>query len=216
MLVFVAAKGTADEVAAAINASPDCLAAAADCRRLLAAVRDARDEVAAIAAGLVGEAAVAGSGGSSSKASGSAWAEAAAAIHGDKVQHERSRVIARFRSGATPVVVGTDLVARGLDIEGIAAVISFDAPSSADTHVHRIGRTGRLGRDGIAHRGLAITMLTDEVRDAARSCGRRDPVLARGCERLCMRCTRRTHSLRGTWCGTCSGMARLPRPICCS
>jgi ATP-dependent RNA helicase DDX5/DBP2 len=72
------------------------------------------------------------------------------AIHGDKTQQERDDVLAEFRSGRTPVLVATDVAARGLDVKDVRIVINFDMPGTAEDYVHRIGRTGRAGATGIA------------------------------------------------------------------
>lgn len=72
------------------------------------------------------------------------------AIHGDKVQMERERALKSFKSGTTPILVATDVAARGLDIPSVAHVINFDLPTNIDDYVHRIGRTGRAGKSGIA------------------------------------------------------------------
>ena len=77
------------------------------------------------------------------------------AIHGDKEQHERERTLANFRSGASPILVATDVAARGLDIKDIALVVNYDFPSNIEDYVHRIGRTGRAGA-----RGVAVTLMT--------------------------------------------------------
>uniref|UniRef100_A0A7C9AE21 RNA helicase n=1 Tax=Opuntia streptacantha TaxID=393608 RepID=A0A7C9AE21_OPUST len=74
----------------------------------------------------------------------------ATAIHGDKVQMERERALKSFKTGATPIMVATDVAARGLDIPRVAHVINFDLPRDIDDYVHRIGRTGRAGKSGIA------------------------------------------------------------------
>ena len=74
----------------------------------------------------------------------------AAYISGDVAQTERERVVERLRSGALDVVVATDVAARGLDVERIGLVVNFDVPREAETYVHRIGRTGRAGREGTA------------------------------------------------------------------
>ncbi|XP_057509430.1 DEAD-box ATP-dependent RNA helicase 37-like isoform X2 [Actinidia eriantha] len=74
----------------------------------------------------------------------------ATAIHGDKVQMERERALKSFKSGVTPVLVATDVAARGLDIPHVAHVINFDLPKDIDDYVHRIGRTGRAGKSGLA------------------------------------------------------------------
>jgi ATP-dependent RNA helicase DDX5/DBP2 len=75
----------------------------------------------------------------------------AAAIHGDKSQSERDFVLNQFRSGRTPVLVATDVAARGLDIKDIRVVINYDFPTGVEDYVHRIGRTGRAGASGLAY-----------------------------------------------------------------
>ena len=74
----------------------------------------------------------------------------AAALHGGLAQEQRDRIMGRFRDGALDVLVATDVAARGLDIEHVTHVVNFDVPSSPGTYVHRIGRTGRAGREGVA------------------------------------------------------------------
>jgi ATP-dependent RNA helicase RhlE len=74
----------------------------------------------------------------------------AAALHADRSQQERSSAVEGFRSGKHPVLVATDIAARGLDIEGIAHVVNFEVPDSPETYVHRVGRTGRSGASGHA------------------------------------------------------------------
>jgi ATP-dependent RNA helicase RhlE len=74
----------------------------------------------------------------------------AAAIHGNKSQSARSRALDGFRTGAVPVLVATDVAARGLDIQGITHVINYDLPNEPETYVHRIGRTARAGTAGVA------------------------------------------------------------------
>ncbi len=72
------------------------------------------------------------------------------AIHGNKSQPQRERAIGLFRSGEVPILVATDIAARGIDIPGVSHVINFDLPNVAEQYVHRIGRTARAGADGIA------------------------------------------------------------------
>merc|ERR1712087_499518 len=72
------------------------------------------------------------------------------AIHGDRSQSEREEALHAFKSGANPVLVATDVAARGLDIPNVALVVNFDMPKQLDDYVHRIGRTGRAGRKGVA------------------------------------------------------------------
>ena len=74
----------------------------------------------------------------------------ACSIHGDKSQREREQSLRSFRSGQTPVMVGTDVAARGLDIPNVTNVVNYDLPNSIDDYVHRIGRTGRAGNTGAA------------------------------------------------------------------
>ena len=74
----------------------------------------------------------------------------AAALHADRTQQDRLSAVEGFRSGKHPVLVATDIAARGLDIEGIAHVVNFEVPDSPDTYVHRVGRTGRAGASGHA------------------------------------------------------------------
>ncbi|MEN9316410.1 MAG: hypothetical protein RIS35_2803 [Pseudomonadota bacterium] len=74
----------------------------------------------------------------------------AAALHGDMQQGARTRTLQRLREGRTQVLVATDVAARGIDVAGISHVINFDSPRQAEDYVHRIGRTGRAGRTGVA------------------------------------------------------------------
>ena len=74
----------------------------------------------------------------------------AAALHGNKSQGARTRALLEFRSGQTPVLVATDIAARGLDVEDISHVINYDLTPEPETYVHRIGRTGRAGATGTA------------------------------------------------------------------
>ena len=71
-------------------------------------------------------------------------------LHGDKDQKDRKLAIERLRQGGTKVLVATDVAARGLDVEGLDLVVNFDMPRSGDEYVHRIGRTGRAGGEGLA------------------------------------------------------------------
>ncbi|PXV56210.1 ATP-dependent RNA helicase RhlE [Dyella jiangningensis] len=74
----------------------------------------------------------------------------AAAIHGNKSQNARTRALSDFKSGRITVLVATDIAARGIDIDQLPIVINFDLPMVAEDYVHRIGRTGRAGADGMA------------------------------------------------------------------
>ena len=73
-----------------------------------------------------------------------------AALHGDIPQQQRERTIARLKAGQVDIVVATDVAARGLDVERISHVVNYDIPYDAQTYIHRIGRTGRAGRNGEA------------------------------------------------------------------
>jgi len=88
----------------------------------------------------------------------------AEAIHGGMSQGQRDRVMQAFKSGQTELLVATDVAARGLDIPQVSHVINYDLPSSAEVYVHRIGRTGRAGREG-----AAITILDPREQRFLRS-----------------------------------------------
>jgi superfamily II DNA/RNA helicase len=74
----------------------------------------------------------------------------AASIHGDRSQDERNRALNAFKNGKVPVIVATDVLARGIDIKGVSIIINYDVPNNSDDYVHRIGRTGRYDKSGIA------------------------------------------------------------------
>lgn len=84
---------------------------------------------------------------------------ATAALHGDMNQTQREDVVRRLRSGRLQLVVATDVAARGLDVDCISHVVNYDPPADAETYLHRIGRTGRAGR-----KGIAILLLTPRER----------------------------------------------------
>ncbi len=96
------------------------------------------------------------------------------ALQGNLSQNARERVMAAFRSGQLPILFATNVAARGLDIEGIGRVINYELPESAELFTHRVGRTGRMGREG-----EAITFVTPEdapkLRQIERLLGRRLP-----------------------------------------
>jgi ATP-dependent RNA helicase DDX3X len=87
----------------------------------------------------------------------------ASSIHGDKSQREREDALKWFKTGRTPILVATDVAARGLDIPNVTQVINFDLPSNIDDYVHRIGRTGRVGNIG-----NALSLMNDKNRNIAR------------------------------------------------
>ena len=91
----------------------------------------------------------------------------AVAMHGDKSQGQRERALARFEDGKVAALVATDVAARGIDVEGVTHVINYDAPDDRDSYVHRIGRTGRAGRQGT---GISF-VLSDQVSDVRRMAG---------------------------------------------
>ena len=88
----------------------------------------------------------------------------AVAIHGNKSQNARQRALESFRKNEISVLVATDVAARGIDIAGVSHVINFDIPSEPESYVHRIGRTGRAGAQG-----LAISFCTPEERDLLKA-----------------------------------------------
>jgi ATP-dependent RNA helicase RhlE len=84
----------------------------------------------------------------------------AAVIHGDKSQAHRVRALEGFRNGRHRVLVATDIAARGIDVEGISCVINYDNPNDGDTYIHRVGRTARAQRQG-----MAISLVSREEAD---------------------------------------------------
>jgi superfamily II DNA/RNA helicase len=75
---------------------------------------------------------------------------AAEAIHGNKSQNQRERVLAAFRAGTVRTLVATDIAARGIDVDGVSHVVNYDLPNVPESYVHRIGRTARAGAEGVA------------------------------------------------------------------
>ncbi len=88
----------------------------------------------------------------------------ATAIHGNKSQNARQRALEAFRDKQVQVLVATDVAARGIDIDGITHVINYDLPNEPEAYVHRIGRTGRAGAEGIA-----LSFCTEDDRDELRA-----------------------------------------------
>jgi ATP-dependent RNA helicase RhlE len=74
----------------------------------------------------------------------------AAAIHGDKGQNQRQKVLLQFKEGHIRVLVATDIAARGIDIDKLKYVINYEIPNISETYVHRIGRAGRAGEEGVS------------------------------------------------------------------
>ena len=90
------------------------------------------------------------------------------AIHGNKSQNHRERVLSAFRSGEIRTLVATDIAARGIDVDGVSHVVNFDLPNVPETYVHRIGRTARAGADGIAISLVAGAEELSYLRDIER------------------------------------------------
>ena len=88
-------------------------------------------------------------------------------LHGDIKQSVRNKVMKDFREGKVPVLVATDVAARGIDVDDIDAVINFDMPADNASYLHRIGRTGRAGKEGIAYSLVSITE-TDRLESIMR------------------------------------------------
>lgn len=86
----------------------------------------------------------------------------ALAIHGDLEQYERNDVLVQFANKSCPVLVATDVAARGLDIKELSMVVNYDIPHTQETYTHRIGRTGRAGAEGIA-----ITLFSSYEQESA-------------------------------------------------
>ncbi|MCD6432561.1 MAG: DbpA RNA binding domain-containing protein, partial [Sulfurimonas sp.] len=86
----------------------------------------------------------------------------ALAIHGDLEQYERNDVLVQFSNRSCRVLVATDVAARGLDIKELSAVVNYDIPHGMETYTHRIGRTGRAGKEG-----MAFTLYTEYEADSA-------------------------------------------------
>ena len=72
------------------------------------------------------------------------------AMHGDMDQRERDLIMREFRSGSSRVLITTDLLARGIDVQQVSLVINYDLPTNRENYIHRIGRSGRFGRKGVA------------------------------------------------------------------
>lgn len=85
----------------------------------------------------------------------------ALALHGDMEQFDRNETIIQFRNGSAPFLVATDVAGRGIDIQGLDAIINYDVPQQLDRYIHRIGRTGRAGMNG-----LAITLVNPHQTEA--------------------------------------------------
>ena len=100
----------------------------------------------------------------------------AEAIHGNKSQNARQRALSNFKSRETRVLVATDIAARGIDVDELSHVINYELPNIPETYVHRIGRTGRAGNDGIAL-SFCDEEETDYLKDIHKLIGKRVPVI---------------------------------------
>lgn len=78
-------------------------------------------------------------------------------MHGEMAQKERDTIMAEFRTGSSRVLITTDVWARGLDVQQVSLVINYDLPTNRENYIHRIGRSGRFGR-----KGVAINFVTSE------------------------------------------------------
>ena len=87
----------------------------------------------------------------------------AEALHSDRTQNQRKKALEHFAAGRTDILVATDVLARGIDVEGVSYVVNFDLPTMPEDYVHRIGRTGRAGADG-----FALSYVTPETESALR------------------------------------------------
>ncbi|QYB04200.1 DEAD/DEAH box helicase [Rhodococcus sp. USK10] len=93
---------------------------------------------------------------------------AAGALHGGKAQNNRTRTLASFADGSTPVLVATDVAARGIHVDGITLVVHVDPPTEAKDYLHRAGRTARAGESGVV-----VTLVTEDERDAVEKLTRK-------------------------------------------
>jgi len=99
----------------------------------------------------------------------------AEAIHGNKSQNARQRALTNFKSRDTRVLIATDIAARGIDIDELAYVINYEIPNIPETYVHRIGRTGRAGANGIAY-SFCDAEETAYIKDIQKLIGKQIPV----------------------------------------
>ena len=90
-------------------------------------------------------------------------------LHGDLKQEQRDRVMNSFRNGTTEILVATDVAARGIDVDDVGAVFNYDIPQDDEYYVHRIGRTGRAGKEGIAF-SFVVGKEVYKLRDIQRYC----------------------------------------------
>ncbi len=92
-------------------------------------------------------------------------------LHGDMKQEARTAVMQAFKSGRTPILIATDVAARGIDVDDVDAVYNFDIPQDYEYYIHRIGRTGRAGKSGVSYTLAAGRRQVFQVRDISRFVG---------------------------------------------
>jgi ATP-dependent RNA helicase RhlE len=97
------------------------------------------------------------------------------AIHGDKSQAQRLKALEQFKNSRVSMLIATDVAARGIDIRDLSHVINYDIPAQSDTYIHRIGRTGRAGQDGIAYSFCSPEEIA-QLKDIQKFSGRKIPV----------------------------------------
>src|ERR1700712_2472171 len=90
-------------------------------------------------------------------------------MHGDMEQAQRDVIMKEFRSGSSRVLIATDLLARGIDVQQVSLVINYDLPTNRENYIHRIGRGGRFGRKGVAINFVATNDVA-MLRDIEREC----------------------------------------------
>ncbi len=148
----------------------------------------------------------------------------AAAIHGDLEQSDRDRVMAKFRNRSTRILIATDVAARGIDVENLDVVYNYDLPSTPEVYVHRIGRTGRAGKNGLTiafvtsaqsnrlqniedHTGTAIEREETPRFDASPSATERAPEISARMETLYISAGRKDKMRPGDILGALTGEA---------
>ncbi|WP_148716597.1 ATP-dependent RNA helicase DbpA [Chitinolyticbacter meiyuanensis] len=147
---------------------------------------------------------------------------AALALHGDLEQRDRDLMLVRFANGSSPILVATDMAARGLDIKDLAAVVNYELPYDPEVYVHRIGRTGRAGKHGYAFslvspsqakRQKGIEAYLDyslPLSDAGQLNGQTAYTMAAGMATLCLAAGRKQKLRPGDVLGALTGDAGLP------
>ena len=96
------------------------------------------------------------------------WGFNCEGLHGDMSQNSRTKIMADYKKGRTKILIATDVAARGIDVNDIEAVINYDIPQETEYYIHRIGRTGRAGKDGAAYTLVANKMQARRIEDIMR------------------------------------------------